>query len=589
MKAGGGGTSMLALWSHLSRRRRRQFFLVLGLMFVASFAEILSIGAVVPFLGVITNPDLVFENTLLSPLINFWDLNSPDELILPITILFIIAAAAAGIIRLLLLYATTRLSYGAGHDLSIKVYRQTLFQSYSVHLSRNSSEVINGIITKTSTVISGVLTPAITIITSSIIMIGILGILCFIDIVVALTAFSGFSILYFLVIFYTKSKIRRNSEVIATQSDSTVKALQEGLMGIRDVLLNGSQEFYSDIYRKADFPLRRSVGNNLFISGSPRFAMEAIGMILIAAIAFSMVEQKSGATEVFPVLGALALGAQRLLPIMQLAFGSYSAIKGSRASLNDVIELLDQPTPEYVKNPILTPILFDNEISLKNVSFRYGVDEPLILEGVELVIQKGARVGVIGATGSGKSTLFDIIMGLNFPSTGTLEIDGKIINEKNIRSWQAHIAHVPQDVYLSDNTIAENIAFGTSKTEIDLIRVKQAADRAQIGDLIESWAMKYDTCVGEHGVRLSGGQRQRIGIARALYKNANVLVFDEATSALDSKTEMSVVEAIENLGEHLTVLIIAHRLSTLKNCDQIVEVTDKRIKMTNYEEAIIGH
>ena len=310
-------------------------------------------------------------------------------------------------------------------------------------------------------------------------------------------------------------------------------------------------------------------------------------MILIAGIAFLMLQQKSGASQVFPVLGALALGAQRLLPIMQLTYGSYSAIKGSRSSLNDVIELLEQPTPDYVKNPFATPILFNKEISLKNVNFRYGMDEPSILERVDLIIKKGATVGVIGATGSGKSTLFDIIMGLNFPSSGTMEIDGKVINKKNIRAWQAHIAHVPQDVYLSDNSIAENIAFGTAKTEIDLNRVKAAANRAQIGDLIENWAMKYETCVGEHGVRLSGGQRQRIGIARALYKDANVLVFDEATSALDSKTEMSVVEAIENLGKDLTVLIIAHRLSTLKNCDQIVEVSDKTIKTTSYEKAII--
>jgi ATP-binding cassette subfamily B protein len=556
-------------------------------MFVASFAEIISIGAVVPFIGVITNPDLLFEHPLIIPLIDILDLRSTDELILPITILFILTAAVAGTIRLILLYATTRLSYGAGHDLSIKVYRQTLYQSYPVHVARNSSEVINSIITKTSTVISGVLTPAITLISSSIIMFGILGVLCFIDMVVALTAFAGFGTLYFIIIFYTKSKIRKNSEVIATHSDRTVKALQEGLMGIRDVLIYGSQEFYSEIYRKADFPLRRSAGNNLFISGSPRFTMEAIGMILIAVIAFFMVEQQSGVAQALPVLGALALGAQRLLPIMQQAYGSYSAIKGSKASLNDVVKLLDQPTPEYVNNPSVTPILFNKEITLKNIGFRYGSDEPWILEGADLLIQKGARVGVFGATGSGKSTLFDIIMGLNFPDKGTMEIDGEIVNERNIRAWQAHIAHVPQDIYLSDNTIAENIAFGTTKTDIDLNRVKVAADRAQISNLIDNWEMKYETCVGEHGIRLSGGQRQRIGIARALYKDANVLVFDEATSALDSKTETSVVEAIESLGKDLTVLIIAHRLSTLKNCDQIIEVSDRKIKETSYEKAII--
>jgi ATP-binding cassette subfamily B protein len=235
----------------------------------------------------------------------------------------------------------------------------------------------------------------------------------------------------------------------------------------------------------------------------------------------------------------------------------------------------------------VTPILFNKEITLKNIGFRYGSDEPWILEGADLLIQKGARVGVFGATGSGKSTLFDIIMGLNFPDKGTMEIDGEIVNERNIRAWQAHIAHVPQDIYLSDNTIAENIAFGTTKTDIDLNRVKVAADRAQISNLIDNWEMKYETCVGEHGIRLSGGQRQRIGIARALYKDANVLVFDEATSALDSKTETSVVEAIESLGKDLTVLIIAHRLSTLKNCDQIIEVSDRKIKETSYEKAII--
>ena len=212
-------------------------------MFVASFAEIMSVSAVIPFLGVITNPQAVFENPLLQNLIIFLNVQEPSQLILPMTILFISASLIAGFIRLLLLYATTRLSYGTGHDLSIEVYKRTLYQDYSVHLSRNSSEVINGIITKTSTVISGVITPILTLISSIIILIGIVGVLCAINFIVAISAFMGFGLLYFLVIIYTRSRINANSNVIALQSNKVVKSLQEGLMGIRDVLIHGSQVF----------------------------------------------------------------------------------------------------------------------------------------------------------------------------------------------------------------------------------------------------------------------------------------------------------------------------------------------------------
>ncbi len=573
------------LWNHLRKRRKNQFLLVLLLMFAASFAEIMSVGAVIPFLGVITNPEGVFTNPAMQPILLALDIDTSEELIFPITIIFISAALFAGLIRLTLLYATTRLSYGTGHDLSIDVYSRTLYQDYSIHISRNSSEVINGIITKTSTVISGVLTPILTLISSIIILIGIIGVLCFINFIVALTAFFGFGLLYFLVIYYTRTRIRFNSEIIANQSNMVVKSLQEGLMGIRDVLIHGSQEFYSKIYRDADRPLRRAIGNNLFISGSPRFVMEAIGMTLIATIAYFMT-QTSEVIDSFPILGALALGAQRLLPIMQQGYGSYSAIKGSKASLEDVIILLDQDTPDSLNSISSKKLLFNNQIILKDVSFKYTKDDPIILDSVNLKINKGARVGFVGSTGSGKSTLFDIILGLIFPTNGIMKIDDQGLNKSNIRFWQDHIAHVPQDIFLSDNSIAENIAFGVIKEDINIERVIESAKRAQIDKLINSWEDGYDTFVGEHGIRLSGGQRQRIGIARALYKHADVLVFDEATSALDNETEKSVVKSIEGLDDDLTILIIAHRLSTLKNCDLIVEVKNKNIQMTSYEEAI---
>lgn len=579
---------MKELWNHLSRRRQRQFFLVLILMFVASFAEIMSVGAVLPFLGVITDPSQVFENPAMQPIIRFLGVVEPTELVLPMTLVFIAAALIAGLVRLLLLYATTRLSYGTGHDLSIDVYRRTLYQDYPVHVARNSSEVINGIITKTSTVISGVLTPILTLISSFIIMIGIVAVLCFINLFVALTAMIGFGTLYMGVVFYTRARIRANSQTIAEQSNSVVKSLQEGLMGIRDVLIHGSQEFYSSIYRNADLPLRLASGNNLFISGSPRFAMEAIGMTLIATIAYFMTERDNEISNSLPVLGALALGAQRLLPIMQQAYGSFSAIKGSKASLDDVNALLNQPLPTYAGEQAPEPIPFKRNIVLENVSFRYLDDEPWVLTSINMTLKKGSRIGIIGATGSGKTTLFDLIMGLFPPTEGEIKIDDKVLDEQNNRSWRARVAHVPQDIYLSDNSILENIAFGVPVDQIDFERARKAAQGAQVDDLIESWDKRYQTLVGEHGIRLSGGQRQRIGIARALYKNADVLIFDEATSALDNKTEKSVVESIEGLDKHMTVLIIAHRLTTLRNCDQIIEVKRKKLKVTTYEQAVQG-
>ena len=579
---------MKELWNHLSNRRQSQFFLVLILMFFASFAEIMSVGAVLPFLGVITNPSQVYENPAMQPVIQLFGVTGPSELILPITIVFVAAAFLAGLIRLLLLYATTRLSYGTGHDLSIDVYRRTLYQDYSVHVARNSSEVINGIITKTATVISGVLTPILTLISSFIIMTGIIGLLCFINLFVALTAFVGFGALYMGVIRYTRAKLKVNSKTIAEQSTSVVQSLQEGLMGIRDVIIHDSQEFYSRVYRNADLPFRRASGNNLFISGSPRFAMESIGMTLIAVIAYFMTQQDNQITNSLPVLGALALGAQRLLPIMQQAYGAYSSIKGSRASLDDVNQLLNQPVPKYAEEELPEPIPFNREICLENVSFRYLKDEPWVLTSINLTLKKGSNIGIIGATGSGKTTLFDLIMGLFTPTEGKIKIDDKVINEQNIRSWHARIAHVPQDIYLSDNSIAENIAFGIPLEKINFDRVKRAAQSAQVDGLIESWDRQYETFVGEHGIRLSGGQKQRIGIARALYKNADVLIFDEATSALDNETEKSVVESIEGLDNDLTVLIIAHRLTTLRNCDEIIEVKNKNVKVTTYEQVIQG-
>ena len=539
-----------------------------------------------PFLGVLTEPQQIYQHPFMQSLIQILELNEPNQLILPLTILFISATLLAGTIRLTLLYAMTRLSFATGADISISIYRRTLYQDYSTHVARNSSEVINGIINKTGTVIGGILTPVLTLISSIILMIGILSALFTIDIKVALTASIGFGLLYWGVIRYTRRQLEENSQCIADQSTLMIKSLQEGLGGIRDVLIDGSQQFYCQLYRNSDLPLRRASGNNAFISGSPRFAMEAIGMTLIAVLAYVMTQQEGSMSTAIPVLGTLALGAQRLLPALQQAYGAYSQIKGSKSSFQDVLNLLDQPLPNYADQSLPTPILFEKEIQLKNLSFRYAKDASWVLKNINLKLTKGARIGFMGLTGKGKSTLLDIIMGLLPPTDGELIIDDQTINDENRRAWQVHIAHVPQNIYLSDSTIEENIAFGIPKEQINHQQVEKAAQKAQIAELIKEWKDGYQTFVGERGIRLSGGQRQRIGIARALYKQVNVLIFDEATSALDNETEQAVMEAIEGLDREQTILIIAHRLTTLKGCDYVVELSKNSVNIIEHDDMI---
>ena len=572
------------LWHHISVRRRAQFGLVLILMILASFAEIISIGAVLPFLGVLTSPISVFEHPVAQPLIQILEINKPEQLLLPLTIAFGLAALFAGAMRLLLLWISTRLAFATGADLSINIYRRTLYQPYAVHVARNSSEIINTISNKTRGVITNIMM-LLNIIGSSVLLIFILIALLAVDPFIALVAFGGFGFIYVFIIWLTRSRQLRNSQRIAFESTQVIKSLQEGLGGIRDILLDGTQEAYCQIYLRSDLPLRHAQGSSIFIGSSPRYVVEALGMVLISGLAYILAQQPDGIAKAIPILGAFALGAQRLLPVLQQAYAAWQNIQGGQASLQDTLELLDQYLPEYADNPNTKTLSFEQQINLKQLSFRYSKHSPWVLKGITLSIIKGNRIGFIGTTGSGKSTLLDIVMGLLQPTEGTLEIDGLPITLDNQRSWQSHIAHVPQEIFLADSTIEENIAFGIPKNQIDHERIKQATSQAQIADIIESWPKKYQTMVGERGVSLSGGQRQRIGIARALYKQADVIIFDEATSALDNETEEAVMQAIEELSENLTILIIAHRLTTLKKCSQVVEIADGSIsRIGTYKE-----
>jgi ATP-binding cassette, subfamily B, bacterial PglK len=573
------------LWQHLAKRRRKQFLLLGILMIAASIMEVVSIGAVVPFLGILTSPEQIYQHNLTQPLIQILEITEPSQLLLPLTIIFVMAIVIAAMVRLLLLYVSTRLSYATGADLSIDIYRHTLYQDYLTHTSRNSSEIINSIIIKTNTVIGQILVPLLSLISSIVIMLGIISIVFIINAQVALITFFTFTLLYSIITFFTKKALQKNSQLIADQSTQMVKSLQEGLGGIRDVLIDNTQEYYCKLYQNADLSLRRASGDNIFIGSSPRYLMEAIGMILIAILAYTLTLQEGGVSAAIPILGALAVGAQKLLPALQQIYSSYSAIKGAKNSFIDVLNLLNQTAPNNTSDGITKKIPFKQEITLNNLSFRYSKETPWILKGVNLNFKKGETIGFIGVTGSGKSTLLDILMGLLPPTLGELLIDGVTITQENRKVWQAHVSHVPQSVYLADSTIQENIAFGVELGQIKDHKVIKAAKKAQLEEMINNLKNKYKAIVGERGTQLSGGQRQRIGIARALYKGSDVLIFDEATSALDNQTEKKIMQQIAQLKGDQTIFIVAHRLTTLRQCDRIIRINaDYTIEQVSYDE-----
>lgn len=576
------------LWCHLSQRRRRQFGLLLGLILVSACAEIMSLGAVLPFIGVLTTPDRVFSLPLVKRVAESVGITTAEGLLWPVTIGFIVAAVVAGGIRILLSWCSTRFAFGSITEVGLDVYRRTLYQPYQVQVARNSSEVISAITIKVNHT-ANVLHQLLVLVSSAVVLIAIALMLVAIDSTIAMMAAVGFGLTYGFITVLFRSRLKFNAQRVAQESDKMVRTLQEGLGAVRDVLLDGTQPLYCEIYRRTDHQLRLAQANNIFIGMSPRYAIEALGMVVIAVLTYGLSRQPGGVTSALPVLGALALGAQRLLPVLQQGYAAWTGIAGGQESLADTLEFLDQSLPPEAFQPPPVPLSFENAISFEAVRFRYHSDHPWVLDNVNLRILKETRVGLVGSTGSGKSTMLDLLMGLIDPTEGCILVDGQSISGGRRRPWQRAIAHVPQHVYLADTSFAANIAFGVPSTEINLDRVRQVARQAQIAGFIETQPMGYQTVVGERGVFLSGGQRQRLGIARALYRQASVLVFDEATSALDSGTEQEVINSIEALDRGVTIVMVAHRLTTVKHCDIIFELGQGRVVAEGTYEYLIEH
>ena len=532
----------------------------------------------IPFISVITSPASLFQNHTLQIFFSAVGVQDSNQLLLPAVLLFGLSAVAAGTMRTILLWATTKFSLENCAELSSEIYLRTLFQPYRVHMGRNTSKVISGVLTQINAVIYEIVLPLMILICSMIISIVILLALIVFDPFVAPLTFIAFGSIYWLITFLTKKRMSANSLILARESTRLIKTVQEGLGSIRDIIIDGNQIAYWKIYQDSNVPLRKVQASIAFISNCPRHVIESLGMVLIAALSFFLIQSdRVGSVLALPLMGAVAIGAQRLLPLFQQSYACWNSIRGGQDTLRDVLNLLSQQS--LLSTGTNDRIKFTSEIKLQNLYFKYEPHGPFILNNIIMTIPKGARIGLIGKTGSGKSTLIDLLMGLISPTSGIIEVDQKEVKSQNILSWQGHISHVPQAIYLSDSTIKENIAFGIPLESIDMNRVKFAAEQAKISLFIESLENGYESSVGERGVKLSGGQRQRIGIARALYKQADIIIFDEATSALDYQTEEEIINTINCLNKNLTIIIITHRVSTLQKCTQIYELKDGTIQV----------
>lgn len=568
------------IWQFLGKKRQWQLSGLLILMILAVFAEMVSLGAVVPFLAALTDPHSLMEKSWFNPIKDFFDIHSNGQIIFLLTLFFASAVILSTALKVFLSWISMRLSVSMKIQLQTEFFRCTLYQPYEHHIARNSSTLISLATQKINLTANVTLMESLRLIVAVCMSIGIITTLVYIDPYIAIVTFGVLGGSYFLSGIIVRNFLKRYSVIDAENHPLALKYIQESVGGIRDIIIDNSEEAFLQGYKKHISKSAIAGNMNVFLSQLPKSIIELMGILFIIVLAYNLSIQGK---EALPILGALALGLQRLLPSLQQIYTAWSSIIGSQATISEVVTFLRKKN-SFGDKQIHAPH-FHNSIVLKNISFRYFNSQKNIIDNINLTIQKGERIGFIGSTGSGKSTLIDIIMGLLIPTQGKLLIDKMEINEHNRRGWQKCIAHVAQEIFLLDSSIKENIAFGITKEHIDFNKVKTAAQNAYLDEFINTLPNGYETKVGERGVQLSGGQRQRIGIARALYKEAKVIIFDEATSALDDTTEKNIIEAIEALDKNLTIIMIAHRLSTLKYCTTIYKLSKgKIIEKGSYEE-----
>ena len=563
----------------LPARLRRLLLALAALMLLGALAEVVSLGAIVPFLTVLVD----HEGAARLPVVGSWLSAQPLlEQRLWVGGGFLLGLAVAAMMRIVLLWANNRFTQATGFALSRSAFAKMLSQPYDWHTQHNSSEHIANL-DRVNSFVARNISPMLNLLTSAILSIGILTMLFMTHTGIMLGLVLGIAAFYGLVVRLTRNLLLRNGHIINRAASERVRVLQESLGGIRDVILENSYAVHQRRFEHEETAVRRAVQENEWLGQLPRYLLEFIGMAAIVTIATTIaIKEKEYAIT---TLGLIAFGSQKLLPLAQQMYYAWGTLKIAGPARKDVLKVL--ALPEDMKENRQKSLIFKREIEINQVSYSYPGHRTEVLKDINLRIPRGARIGFVGPSGGGKSTLIDLIMGLLTPSMGNMSIDAEPLGDENIAQWRKRIAHVPQSIYLLDASVRENIAFGVAVNDIDHSRIERCIEMAQMSDTIRSLPAGLDTVVGERGILLSGGQRQRIGIARALYRDADVLVLDEATSALDNATEQSVISALQEIGPEVTVLMVAHRLTTLAQCDRIIHVTNGRItRQEGYAELI---
>ena len=561
--------ALRVLYGAMSPRRRNHMFLTLALMLIGAAAEVVAIGAVIPFLVIIASP----HEPLIPESLRALLAHAPGGAIVGAAALLGFAGIIAAAVRLLLLSSSQKLAFMWGGELSILAFGRMLRQPYPAYLDRNSSELLAGL-EKVNRVSGAMLQPALQGLTGAILSLCITALMFAVHPLAATATAAALASAYGIAHLLTARRLSSNSKAVAREITARTKILREALGGIRDVLLDRSQSAFEANFADVVMQSRRGIAQNAFLTAAPRFVVECVGIVALSLIAIALVSRDGGILEAVPTLGLLAVGAQRLLPLLQQSWLGWSQVRANQQLLVDVAELIEMPIAD-VEADCVASLPLRHCIELESVSLAYS-NGARALDRVSLSIQRGERVGIAGANGSGKTTLVDVLMGFLVPTSGTMSIDGRPFDSLARAAWRGTIAHVSQSIFLSDDTIAANVSFG-ARQPLDLECLCEALEIAQLGGFVAALPEGIFTTVGERGVRLSGGQRQRLGIARALYRRAPILVLDEATSALDEKTEVQLVDSLAEHCRDTTMIIVSHRQTTLALCERVIVLDQGKI------------
>jgi ATP-binding cassette, subfamily B, bacterial PglK len=563
----------LEVFQLLNKSERRQIYLLLpGIILMACF-EVAGIAAISPFLSLVSNPESIQTSGILHRLYTLFNFETRQAFVVFTGFVTLALIVTSNLFALFMNWLLVRFAWFRNHQLSERLLAQYLAKPYTFFLERNTSELGKNILAEVQQVVKGLLVPGMLMLANLTVVIFILSFLLLLNplraMAVALALGSGYLIVYTLL----QRRIARYGRESLQANEARYQLASEALGGVKEIKLLGRENVFLENFAKVSkvFSSRQSWGEVL--SSSPRYVLDTIAFGTILSI--MIVLYVRDASQVIPVVGVYAFAGYRLMPALQQIYRNLANAHFHTSVLAAIRRDLENTVVTFPGE--VERIVFREGLELKNISFKYPTAKETLLNNLSLTIKRNASVAFVGSTGSGKTTIVDLLLGLLPPDRGHLLIDGQRLSEDNLRSWQANLGYVPQSIFLSDGTIAQNIAFGIAKDKVDMEAVIKAATIANLHEFVSSLPEGYNTIVGERGVRLSGGQRQRIGIARALYHDPSVLILDEATSALDTVTEEAVFQAIKNVMGTKTVIMIAHRISTVRDCDTIFVLDRGRI------------